>query len=60
MVQGVALGLEILDRAARDASPVGQVALRPAQQPARASALRRQEDFCVGHLALPGRFTHIG
>ncbi|MNL85180.1 hypothetical protein D3C87_2134070 [compost metagenome] len=56
----MALGLEVLDRAARDAGLVGQVALRPAQQAARAAALGRQENFCVGHLALPGLVTHIG
>jgi hypothetical protein len=60
MVQGVALGLEVLDRAARDAGLVGQVALRPAEQTSRAAALGRQEDFCVGHLAPPGIVTHIG
>jgi len=60
MVQRMAFGLEVLDRAAGNASPIREFTLGPIDQSASGPALRREENFCVRHLAYPGFITHIG
>jgi hypothetical protein len=60
MVQGVALGLEVLDRAARHARSIRKLALRPVDQSAGGPTLSRQENFCVRHLAHQDIVAHIG